>query len=56
MSTGSSHLKGTFYTLLTFYVGKVEITGVLLGIEFFLGIYHRWFKRRPSVEEADDIG
>ena len=56
MSTGSSYLKGTLNTLLTFHIGKVEITGVLLCIEFFSGIDNCWFKDSTPVEEADDVG
>ena len=55
MSSCCSHLKGTFHTFLTFHVGKVEITGVLLRIEFLLCIDHCWLKRIASVEETDDV-
>lgn len=55
MSTSRCHLKGSFYTLLTFYVGKVLVAGILLCIEFLFGIHYYRLKCLTAVEEGDDI-
>src|SRR5574344_309451 len=55
MSTGGSHLQGTFNALLTADVSKVQFVQVLLCVELLASVYHGGLITSVAVEETDDV-